>query len=124
MGEAHRILLAEDDPGIASVLAMLLEDEGYRVGHAATAADAAEAARGGGWDLFLVDSFDQNATAGPSQVLRGLLGELAPRAPVLVLTGHTWATRMGASELGVDAVVPKPFDLDRLSATIRAALAH
>lgn len=122
MPVAPRVLLAEDDPGIASVLALALGDEGYRVTHVATPGEVVAAVRGAAWDLFLLDTFDPHATVGPSESLRGLLRELTPGAAVLIMTAHTWASRISAEGLGVAAIVPKPFDLDELLATVKTVL--
>lgn len=118
MADAPRLLLAEDDPALAALLVCALEGEGYRVAHVRTAREAQEAAGRHRWAACLVDTFEPTATAGPSRALRDLLAHLSPRAPVLVLTAHTWATRVDAAELGVAAIVPKPFDLDELFAAV------
>jgi len=46
------------------------------------------------------------------------LRALASRVPVVLLTAHDWARRVRPEELGVAAIVSKPFDLDDLLATI------
>lgn len=50
-----KILLVEDDPGIADVLSLHLGDEGYEVTHAADGINGARLARDDRWDALVLD---------------------------------------------------------------------
>jgi DNA-binding response OmpR family regulator len=41
---------------------------------------------------------------------------------VILLTGRSWAADMTATELGVRALIRKPFDLDNLLQTVEGVL--
>lgn len=109
-----RILLAEDDRALGSLLAEALSSEGYTVVQASTAVQARGLVREGPWHLCLVDTLDPTALDGPGDQLRSLLAGLAFHAPVVLLTAHRWAQRVEAAELGIAAIIAKPFDLDDL----------
>ena len=115
-----RVLVAEDEPAIADALTELLELEGYEVGLATRAAVAVERACVERWDAILVDTFE-----GPPHRIgesdRALLRGLSDCGPVIVVSGRSWVMKADAVELGVVAIVPKPYDADVLLAAIRAA---
>jgi DNA-binding NarL/FixJ family response regulator len=46
------------------------------------------------------------------------LRTLAAKAPVVVTTGREWATQTQAANLGVSAILHKPYDLEVLAQTI------
>jgi len=98
-----RVLLTEDDPVLAGVLADFLREEGHLV----TCVDMRQAgclAHWTGWDACILDP------GGDS------FFELRPSAhlPVVVTTGRAWAQRADPARLGVRAILSKPFDLDEL----------
>ncbi len=55
MEHLKRILLVEDDVGIANVLAMHLRDERYEVVHSADGAEGLRLLEQGGWDALVLD---------------------------------------------------------------------
>jgi CheY-like chemotaxis protein len=112
--EAPSILVVDDEPQVLSVLRYSLENEGYRV---RTANDGIEA---------MLEVADHR----PSVMLLDLmmptmdgwavLDELAkiPRArrPVVIVVSalSSLRDRARAAELGADAYIAKPFDVDEL----------
>ena len=111
---ADHVLVVDDDPSITGAVRDSLEFQGYRV---TTATDGADALR-------LVE------TEPPALILLdmrmpGMNGwEFAERframgngAPVVVMTAAANARRW-ADEIGADAVLPKPFSLEDLFATV------
>jgi DNA-binding response OmpR family regulator len=114
-----RILLAEDDPSIAAVTLEVLVGEGYDVTHAAAQGEARRLAQAESWDLFLVDMFGASyERPGPEDL--AFLRELVTHGPVIVVTARLWAARVSASDLGVAAVLAKPYDVDGLLSLIRS----
>jgi DNA-binding response OmpR family regulator len=105
-----RVLVIESDPSIAGLLADLLAGEGHATASAATMAEGLARARVGPWDACLTDGFWPEVVAEG----RAYLADLASCCPVILLSARDWARHARAADLGVAAVVPKPFDLDSL----------
>jgi DNA-binding response OmpR family regulator len=119
MSPARRVLVVEDEPAIRSFVAMLLEDEGFAVETAVHGREAlAKAQRQrpdvivldlmmpvmNGWELIAVWHAD-SATQG--------IPIIAMSAAFAAPTAHA---------LGIDAFLPKPFDIERLLMTVKALL--
>jgi DNA-binding response OmpR family regulator len=109
-----RVLLTEDNSALAEVLTEFLEDEGHQVTRTADACQARHLPRGTGWDAWILDpggnSFAELSPADAAELRR-----LAAHVPVVVTTGRTWAHQVEPAELGVCAILPKPFDLSELT---------
>jgi len=115
----ERILIVDDEAGIRTTLAGILEDEGYRVTLAATAAEARDAALREPCDLVLLD------LALPDQDGLSLCKELRGETdvPILMLTARgEVADRVVGLELGADDYLPKPFEPRELVARIESIL--
>ncbi len=114
-----RVLLVEDDDGIARPLAAALSNAGYEVRHVATGADALAQARA--TDAIVLDLGlpDMDGV----DVCRQLRRAVAPAVPVLVLTARSGeADVVVALDAGADDYVTKPFRLAELEARLRALL--
>jgi DNA-binding response OmpR family regulator len=117
--EALPVLLVEDDDGIATPLSAALRGDGHQVVRVATGGDALRAAEQGVaavvLDLGLPD-------IDGVEVCRRLR-EVAPQAPVLMLTARTSeADVVVGLDAGADDYVTKPFRLAELLARLRALL--
>lgn len=116
-----RVLLAEDDDLLASVVAEALSDEGHAVSHVSTAEALVERSGTESWDVIVLDAFGASHDD-VDEPTRATLRLLTSRAPVVLATGRAWAAYVTAEQLGIAAVLPKPYDLDRLcEAVMRAA---
>lgn len=118
-----RILLVEDDPSLGSSLQAWLQMDGYAVDWLQRGDQAAAALAAHAYQCVLLDrglpGLDGDA------VLQALRAAGAPRAqlPVIVITARdTLADRVQGLDLGADDYLVKPFDLQELSARVRAAL--
>jgi two-component system nitrogen regulation response regulator NtrX len=115
-----RILIVDDEPGIRSSLAAILEDEGYRVASAGTADEAAQRLAGEAFDAVLLDLWL------PDRDGLELLAELRERGfetPVIVISGHgTVDTAVQAIRLGACDFLEKPMALSRVVVTVQNAL--
>jgi DNA-binding response OmpR family regulator len=115
-----RLLLVEDDPMVGEAVREGLRQDGYvvdwvRDGKAAEAALAANE-----FALVLLDL--GLPKKGGLEVLRGLRERREP-LPVLVITARdTVQERIEGLDTGADDYLVKPFDLDELSARVRALL--
>jgi len=115
-----RILIVEDEPGIALGLEDDLTMEGYQVEIAGDGAAASDRARDGNFDLILLDVMlpGKDGFEICRELRRGGL-----RTPILMLTAKTQeAEKVMGLELGADDYVTKPFGTRELRARIRALL--
>ena len=116
------ILIVEDDPAIRHVLAEALEDEGYQIIETANGQDALSALASGDVvpDAIILDLM-MPVMDGWAFRTEQLLAGLAPDIPLIVLSASRRATPLAAN-LAAAAIIPKPFDLDELLATVDAAV--
>ena len=115
-----RILVAEDDPGIALGLEDDLRLEGYEVEVAADGETAARRARERSFDLIVLDIMLPRKDG--FQVCRELR-RAGMEAPIIMLTARTQeAEKVLGLELGADDYVTKPFSPIELRARIKAVL--
>ena len=118
-----RILLIEDDPSLGSSLQSWLQLDGYAVDWLQRGDQAAAALATHDYQCVLLDRGLPGLDG--DGVLKALRAAGAPRAqlPVIVITARdTLAERVQGLDLGADDYLVKPFDLEELSARVRAAL--
>jgi CheY-like chemotaxis protein len=106
------ILIVDDDAGIRTTIARILEDEGYEVAQAADGVDALAALDGIMPALVLLDLTMPRMNGWEFAAELGRLG-LRERLAIVVLTADGRA-REKAEQLGAEDYVAKPFDVDRL----------
>jgi two-component system alkaline phosphatase synthesis response regulator PhoP len=115
-----RILVVEDEPGIALGLEDDLRLEGYDVEVIGDGAVASHRAREGGFDLILLDVMLPGKDG--FDICRELR-RAGMRVPILMLTAKTQeAEKVMGLELGADDYVTKPFGTRELRARIKALL--
>jgi two-component system, OmpR family, response regulator len=116
---ARRILVVEDEPHIARLIAMHLEDLGCEVAQAATVA-AAQRRLGQGLDLVVLDLMLPD---GDGLDLCRSMREQRDFTPILVVTARSSETdRVVGLELGADDYLTKPFSVRELVARVKAIL--
>lgn len=120
MKTVPQLLLVEDDPTIAELLAYNLRDAGYEVLRESDGQSGLGAALSYDIDLAIVDVM--------LPVLDGLsvaeeLSRRKPDVPIIILTALTeHGAMLRGYAAGIDDFVVKPFDLDDLLARIAARL--
>ena len=115
-----RILVVEDEPGIALGLEDDLKMEGYEVEVVADGAVASRRAKEAAFDLILLDVMLPGKDG--FEVCRDLRRH-GSRTPILMLTAKTQeAEKVMGLELGADDYVTKPFGTRELRARIKALL--
>lgn len=113
-----RVLVADDDPSLRSLLSMTLISEGMRPVEAADGVSALAILAAGLVDLALLDLRMPGLTG--EQVLAQAV-EIAPDVPILVLTGADRARGAIGLRLGAHDYIAKPFDPLEFVARLRAA---
>lgn len=119
---AKRILIIEDEPAIAKVLAKRFIVSGFEVRHAADATYGIQEAHQFKPDLILLDLM---LPAGGGFFVLSALRESINLSliPVIVLTGMAGEDyKKKVMELGVEAYLQKPYDPEHLIAEVKRAL--
>jgi two-component system, OmpR family, response regulator QseB len=115
-----RLLLVEDDSMIGAAAQQGLRHEGHTVDWVRDGREAAPAVANGVYDLVLLD------LGLPRRDGLSILREWRARGenvPVLIITARDAVTdRIAGLDAGADDYLVKPFDLDELSARVRAVL--
>jgi two-component system OmpR family response regulator/two-component system response regulator QseB len=126
-----RILVVEDNAGIAAGLQANLQQRRYAVDVCSTVADAWHALEMERFDAVLLDLGLPDGDG--SEILRRLRSPRRPggdshalpdpNTPVLILTARDQVReRIAGLDLGADDYLVKPFDIDELEARLRAML--
>ncbi len=114
------ILVVEDEPGIAFALEADLRSEGYDVAVATTGDEGLRLAKGGSFDLVLLDVMLPGRDG--FEVCRDLR-RAGVRTPIILLTARTHdAEKVMGLELGADDYVTKPYNPRELRARVKAVL--
>lgn len=117
------ILIVDDDDDIRRVLRRILETDGHVVADCANGQDALLAMGTRRPDLVITDVYMPEMD-GIEFLVR--LREKDPDLPVLAVSGGSLATAdfvlEDASQLGANAVLAKPFDIDEMRQTVRHLL--
>ena len=115
-----RLLLVEDDPMIGASVQRGLKQEGYSVDWVRDGAAAEGALADGVHELILLDL---GLPRKSGLELLAALRRKGVATPVLVITARdSVADRVKGLDAGADDYLVKPFDLDELSARVRALL--
>jgi len=116
-----RVLIADDEPEIRSVLSELL-GAGYECAAVSSAEEALELLRERPFDLVVSDIM-MGGMSGLEMVPHVL--RLRPETAVIMLSGvQTVESAVGAMRAGAFDYVMKPFDLLHVEAAVRRALEH
>jgi two-component system OmpR family response regulator len=115
-----RILLAEDEPDLAAQLAETLAAAGYAVDTADDGEDAEHLGATEPYDAVILDL--GLPTVDGLTVLRRWRAA-GNAVPVLILTARgSWHERVEGIDAGADDYLPKPFQVEELTARLRALI--
>ncbi len=120
MDKPHRILIIDDDENIRKVLQTILEDEGYAVETADTAKKGIERSEKAFFNLALIDVRlpDMEGIE-----LLTKLRDTKPKIRKIIVTGYpTLQNAVAAVNKGADGYIMKPFDVEKILATIKDQL--
>ncbi len=116
------VLLVEDDASIALVITAALEAEGFAVTCCDSIAERDRLLANGDYAALVTDVM---LTDGDGLETLGAVHQAAPDMPIIVLSAqNTLDTAVRASDTGAFEYFPKPFDLDELVQTVRAAVGN
>src|SRR5215472_5970511 len=122
MSVQSKILIADDDASIRLVLSQAFSRLGYQVRATSNAATLLKWVTDGEGDLVVTD------VVMPDENVFDVLPRIRkqrPKLPVIVMSAqNTLLTAVNAAEIGAFDYIPKPFDLDDITATARRALAR
>jgi DNA-binding NtrC family response regulator len=117
-----RVLIADDEPELVSILKKVLEAEGYAVCTAAGAVEAAATAEREAPHLSLVDL---TMPDGSGLDVLGTIREKNPEARVIIMTAFATAeTAVEAMRQGALDYLIKPFSLEELKIQVRRVAAE
>lgn len=119
MNITSRILLIEDDTGLAANLRAVLEDEGFKVTLCHRGDEGLRQATNDDCDVVLTDL--RLPGVGGLELVRQLHAA-RPRLPILLMTAHgTIETAIEATKLGAYDYLQKPFDMPELISLLHRA---
>ena len=110
--DGQRVLVVEDDPALRDVLRTLLADEGYAARTATDGAGALTLLQTWRPDLILLDLMMPGMDGWSFR--RAQLADLCLASIPVVILSAVSASWREAEQLGVAAVVAKPYDADAL----------
>src|SRR4051812_29203667 len=119
---APRILIVEDDPDIAELVARYLDKAGFTTARASTGRDALSAIAARPPDALVLDLMLPQVDG--LEVCRAIRAKEATAAlPIIMLTARAdESERIVGLELGADDYLAKPFSPNELVARVRALL--
>ena len=122
MSIQSKILIADDDASIRLVLSQAFSRLGYQVRATSNASTLLKWVTDGEGDLVITD------VVMPDENVFDVLPRIRkqrPKLPVIVMSAqNTLLTAVNAAEIGAYEYVPKPFDLDDMTAAAKRALAR
>jgi DNA-binding NtrC family response regulator len=115
------VLVLEDEPLICDLVCTVLTDAGCGVMVCDSLERLKEVAAEMPWVVAVADFWGES-----HQILdddeRAEVVQLAQTVPTILVTGRVWASKEVAADLGLVALVPKPFDVDELCLIVTEAL--
>ena len=116
------ILVADDDAAIRSLLKQVLGDEGYSVLEAATGTEVVEGVKNSSPDLVIMD-VRMPELDGIEALQKVKM--FSPATSVLIMTAFGSSNHaIKAMELGAFDYITKPFELDKISLTVKRAFQY
>src|SRR5688572_25947755 len=118
MSHQPHILLAEDDADTRELLALILQQAGFRVSVTGDPAEVMQLLAADRFDALLLDNWMPEVT-GVELCLRIRL--IDAKTPIFFCSGAvTEADKQAAFSAGAQGYLAKPFDPDELTAVLRA----
>jgi DNA-binding NtrC family response regulator len=114
------LLVIDDEPVVRDGCRMVLAKEGYKVTTCDTGRDGFAAARGGSYDLVILDLKLPDIDG--MEVLEAVMRE-KPQSRIVVITGYSSVQNaVAAMKLGASDYITKPFSDDELISSVERAI--
>ncbi|QPJ66591.1 MAG: UDP-3-O-[3-hydroxymyristoyl] N-acetylglucosamine deacetylase [Candidatus Nitrohelix vancouverensis] len=118
----ERILIVEDETNIAASLKGILSDEGYHVDVTSDGLESLDKIQSDPPDLLILDIWLPSMDG--IEVLKSVK-TFHPEVEALIISGHgTIDTAVKATKLGAFDFIEKPFSLEHITQSVKAALEH
>lgn len=114
------ILVVDDDPSIRSLLRLILEGESYTILEAGNGRMALDAIRAGAMPDIVMTDLMMPVMSGTELIVQLRSESRTAGIPIVVVSSNAEAVR----DLGVDAIVLKPFGAVDLANRVRAVAGH
>ncbi len=112
----NKVLVLDDDRDLLSLVAFVLEEDGYEVKTATDGREGLDAVQREMPDLILLDM--KMPVMDGWEFAREFHSKFDSKVPIVVLTAAADARR-SAEEVGAVGWIGKPFDLDTLTNTVK-----
>ncbi len=120
MNHVTRVLVIEDEPGIALALYKALRDASYQVDTAKSGSSGLRKAAAKKFDVVLLDLGLPDVSG---LTICKQLREEGLKAPIIILTAESSVrTKVSLFDAGANDYITKPFSVEELQARIRACL--
>ncbi len=114
------ILIVDDEYRLGRFVALALEKLGYTTHTCISASEARTLMASGSWHLVVSDIFMPTESG---LDLARWIGDWYPEVPTVLMTAHSSdAVKASAHQLGVAALLHKPFTVEQLRHTVREIL--
>lgn len=121
-GGTDRVLVVDDEPMVADTISMMLKSLGYEVTIKTSSEEALDVFKKSPQDFDLVIS-DMTMPGLTGKDLAVKMLSLRPDIPIILCTGYSGLiNEEKAKEIGVKALVMKPFSMGEFTTTIRKVL--
>ena len=117
--QGGKILLVDDDPRTLQGLGHFLRSEGYDVNESCDGSDATKRLENEAFDLVISDVIMPGVSG---LQLLDRIRLLAPKTPVLFMSGFGSIYRNQMIKEGASDLISKPFDLNELLSKVKSAL--
>jgi two-component system nitrogen regulation response regulator NtrX len=119
---AEDIIIVDDEDDIRTLIAGILEDEGYETRQAGSAEDAIDAIAARRPSLIILDIWLEGSRLDGMELLHIIQRE-HPEVPVVMISGHgSIETAVQAIKVGAYDYIEKPFKTDRLILIVSRAI--
>ncbi len=117
MPKPKHILVVDDDTSLNQLLEKFLSEEGYKVDVAIDGVNAQTLLQRNGYDVTVLDNYLPKMNG--IDVLRYIKKENLSTKCIMITAVNEHVLAQEARSAGADAVLAKPFEVDRLMALIR-----
>jgi DNA-binding NtrC family response regulator len=117
--EQMNILLVDDENTLRELVAMQIEEDGYKVAQASSGNEAFEIIKESHFDLVISDMRMPN---GSGEDLLKLINTLDKKPEFIMITGFSELSKNQIIELGARDMLAKPIDFDLLEHHIKEVL--